>query len=201
MNKITTVEELDALRQEVGHLVVMTDDGPALVWMGEDQGWHSVRACTEDDWAEGERRLGVPADVDLDDDDCLPLTVLWHDGMHPLPDTPAPSAEDREALVALSEWIDAGNAHRDPEAVTWGRLAKITEEAGEVIAAYIGATGQNPRKGVTHDTADVVAELLDVAVTALGAVEHLRGHDGAALDLLAAKIVTVAERAGVVRRG
>lgn len=104
-----------------------------------------------------------------------------------------------DALVALSEWIDAGNAHRDPEAVTWGRLAKITEEAGEVIAAYIGATGQNPRKGVTHGAVDVVDELLDVAVTALGAVEHMTGHHGAALSMLEHKIEAVAARAGVIQ--
>ncbi len=101
------------------------------------------------------------------------------------------------ALVALSRWIDAGNAHRDPEAVTWGRLAKVAEEAGEVIAAYIGATGQNPRKGITCTTGDVIDELLDVAVTALAAIEHLNGHDGHALRLLDNKILRVANRAGV----
>jgi hypothetical protein len=103
------------------------------------------------------------------------------------------------ALVALSKWIDTGNVRRDQEAVTWGRLAKITEEAGEVIAAYIGATGQNPRKGVTHTHSDVVEELLDVAVTALGAVEHLTGHHGASLSLLDEKIERVAKRAGVIQ--
>jgi NTP pyrophosphatase (non-canonical NTP hydrolase) len=102
------------------------------------------------------------------------------------------------ALVALSQWIDAGNNQRDPEAITWGRIAKITEEAGEVIAAYIGATGQNPRKGVTHDIEQVVEELLDVAITALGAVEHLRGHGADALFLLEDKITRVATRAGVI---
>lgn len=106
-------------------------------------------------------------------------------------------AQVSAALVALSKWIDAGNAHRDPEAITWGRLAKLTEESGEVVAAYIGATGQNPRKGVTHDLDQVGKELLDVAITALGALEHLRGHDGQALALLNAAIVTVAVRAGV----
>jgi len=97
-------------------------------------------------------------------------------------------------LVALSRRIDTGNAHRDPESVAWGRLAKLTEESGEVIAAYIGATGQNPRKGVTHTTDDVLAELLDVAVTALGAYEHLDGHQGRALTALDAKIHAVADR-------
>lgn len=102
-----------------------------------------------------------------------------------------------EALVALSLWINEGNAHRDPEARTWGRLAKITEESGEVIAAFIGATGQNPRKGVTCTVEAVLAELLDVAVTALGAYEHLDGHTGRALDALDRKIEAVATRAGV----
>src|SRR5690625_2974981 len=67
----------------------------------------------------------------------------------------------------LSEWIDEANSQLPPEAATWARLAKITEEAGEVVAAHIGATGQNPRKGVTHTRADVEEELLDVALTAL----------------------------------
>jgi len=103
-----------------------------------------------------------------------------------------------EQLVALSRWIDAPNAHRDPEAQAWARLAKVGEEAGEVVAAFIGATGQNPRKGVTHTLEDVTEELLDVALTALAAVEHLRGHDGAAFELLEAKLERVAHRAGVL---
>ena len=115
-----------------------------------------------------------------------------------------PPAEDVEflfdqanaALAALSDWIDAGNAHRDPEAILWGRIAKIGEEHGEVIQALIGMTGQNPRKGVTHTQHDVIEELLDVAVTALGAIEHLT-QSGEALDYLADKIVRVAKRAGV----
>lgn len=104
-------------------------------------------------------------------------------------------------LVWLSEWIDAGNARRDPEARTWGRLAKITEEAGEVVAAFIGLTGQNPRKGVTHTEQDVADELLDVAVTALGAYEHLQGHQGTALDALLVKIRLVAARARAIGAG
>ena len=104
-----------------------------------------------------------------------------------------------EALVALSRWIDDGNAHRDPEAILWGRVTKIGEEFGETIQALIGATGQNPRKGVTHTFDAVLDELLDVAVTALGAYEHVVGHDGSALSQLDAKILRVADRAGVVK--
>jgi hypothetical protein len=98
-------------------------------------------------------------------------------------------------LVALSLWIDAGNAHRDPEAVLWGRVAKVSEEHGEAVAALIGATGQNPRKGTTHAMEDVEQELLDVAITALGAVEHIRGHDGRAITLLEDKLARVVGRA------
>lgn len=103
-----------------------------------------------------------------------------------------------EQLVALSCWIDAPNAHRDDEAQVWARIAKVSEEAGEVVAAYIGVIGQNPRKGVTHTLDDVTDELLDVALTALAAIEHLRGHDGMAFDLLEAKLDRVARRAGVL---
>lgn len=100
-------------------------------------------------------------------------------------------------LAELSRWIDDSNTHRDPEARTWGRIAKLAEETGEVVAAYIGATGQNPRKGVTHTDQEVVNELLDVAVTALAAVEHLLGNGGSALACLVVRIDHVHYRAGL----
>ncbi|MFC7849924.1 MazG-like family protein [Arthrobacter sp. NPDC057388] len=102
-----------------------------------------------------------------------------------------------QGVAALSSWIDEGNASRHPEAATWARLSKIAEEAGEVVAAYIGATGQNPRKGVTHTISDVEEELLDVALTALAALEHLRGHDARSGRLLAEKLTRTLERAGL----
>lgn len=105
-------------------------------------------------------------------------------------------------LIALSEWIDDSplNLTRDPEAATWGRLSKITEEAGEVIAAWIGVTGQNPRKGVTHTVEDVRKELLDTALTALCAFVHLNNNQGDAEAALSAHILWVGERAGVGTR-
>ncbi|MFT4187486.1 MAG: MazG-like family protein [Aeromicrobium sp.] len=105
--------------------------------------------------------------------------------------------ETSQGVAVLSAWIDAANIERDVEAATWARLAKITEEAGEVVAAYIGATGQNPRKGVTHTLADVEGELLDVAITALAALEHLRDHDGRCLELLDEKLRRTLDRAGL----
>lgn len=102
-------------------------------------------------------------------------------------------------LAALSDWIDTSpaNAVRDREAAAWGRISKVSEECGEVIEAFIGVTGQNPRKGIHGCIDDVVEELLDVAVTALAAVEHFNDNDGSSLDLFAAKVQHVANRAGV----
>ena len=104
-------------------------------------------------------------------------------------------------LAALSRWIDEhpANAARDREAALWGRLAKVTEEAGEVVAALIAVTGQNPRKPASGSMADVEKELLDVAVTALAAVEHLRGNDGGSLAALDAHVAALAVRAGLAR--
>lgn len=107
------------------------------------------------------------------------------------------STDLSRGIAALSTWIDEGNRDRNPEAATWARLAKITEEAGEVVAAQIGATGQNPRKGVTHSEEDVQEELLDVALTALAALEHLRGHDERSIELLADKLGRTLQRAGL----
>jgi hypothetical protein len=114
--------------------------------------------------------------------------------------TTSPQRGAPENLVALSRWIDAGNAHRDPEAQLWGRVAKIAEEHGEAVAALIGVTGQNPRKGITHTPEQLIDELLDVAITALGAVEHLTGHRGDAFALLEEKLERVTARAGAVPR-
>lgn len=111
--------------------------------------------------------------------------------------THAGAGKTADQIAGLSAWIDTAplNLMRDPEAVTWGRLAKIGEECGEVIAAFIGATGQNPRKGATHTMDDVRRELLDVAVTALCAVEHLDGNTGHCLSAFAEHVEHVAARA------
>lgn len=103
-----------------------------------------------------------------------------------------------DALIALGRWLDESNSHRDPEAMTVHRLFKLTEEAGEVASAYIGAKGVNPRKGVTNGMDEVLEELLDVAVTALGAYEHLQEYAGNSMRDLDAKIFKVARRAGVM---
>lgn len=98
-------------------------------------------------------------------------------------------------VARLSRWLDEAQGDRNPEAITWGRIAKVGEEFGEVVEAFIGATGQNPRKGVTHSMNDVIKENLDVAVTALGNVEHLTGNEGGSLFRLLVHLGRVVERA------
>lgn len=94
-------------------------------------------------------------------------------------------------LAELSGWIDGWVAASTEAEQLWGRTAKIAEEHGEVVKAIIGYLSQNPRKGEIYTLDGVVDELLDVAVTALGAVESIRGNDGRALSLLTEKIGAV----------
>lgn len=77
------------------------------------------------------------------------------------------------------------------------RNIKVAEEVGEVVDKLIGLTGANPRKGVYASEADVVEELLDGAISLLGAAESLLGNEGTALEALDRKIGRVFERAGL----
>lgn len=79
---IDTPEALAELRHNAGILVVLLDEGPAIVWMGEDESWHSIRGLNEDDVLPqdlGNLAISAGVDLDGDPDDVLPLTVLWRD--------------------------------------------------------------------------------------------------------------------------
>ncbi|MFG2845359.1 MazG-like family protein [Kitasatospora sp. NPDC048296] len=56
---------------------------------------------------------------------------------------------------------------------------KVSEEAGELAQAVIGARGINPNKGHSHTWDDVRAEACDTALTALVTL-HMLGGDPAA---------------------
>jgi NTP pyrophosphatase (non-canonical NTP hydrolase) len=91
-------------------------------------------------------------------------------------DQPSPGENDSpdlwSSVDALWTWLDAGRPHGDREGLLL-RVLKLSEEVGEVAEAVIGATGQNPRKGVTHTWDDVQGELCDVVITALVALRTL----------------------------
>jgi NTP pyrophosphatase (non-canonical NTP hydrolase) len=71
-----------------------------------------------------------------------------------------------------SAWLDTvpGVA---AETRVLSQILKVTEEAGEVAEAVIGATGQNPRKGFSHSWDDVAVELCDVVISALVALNRV----------------------------
>jgi hypothetical protein len=100
-------------------------------------------------------------------------------------------------LVRLSSWIDAPSAEQDKLTQLLLRVGKLTEESGEVWDALIGVIGQNPRKGVYATWEDVDKELLDVIVTAWGALEHRHGNKGVAAEMLSAFVRGLVNRAGI----
>ncbi|MER7669386.1 MazG-like family protein [Kitasatospora sp. NPDC096128] len=77
-----------------------------------------------------------------------------------------------ESVDHLVAWLDE-HSTQSPQEERLLRLLKLSEEIGEVGAAVIGATGQNPRKGVTHTWEDVQHELCDVVFSALVALRTL----------------------------
>lgn len=93
-----------------------------------------------------------------------------------------------EAVERATRWLDSH--HRPDDTEITMRLLKVTEEAGEAAQAWIGANGRNPRKGITHDREDVAAELADVVVSALVAINSLGLDPAAALAAKARALTT-----------
>lgn len=117
------------------------------------------------------------------------------------------------ALEGITAWLD--DANRELPGDDEMRIMKLGEEIGEareavegyfaaiqigygrVVSKYLGATGQNPRKGVTHTMDDVLDELADIAGTALSAIQHFTGNIDETREILIRKFVYMAGRAGV----
>ena len=103
-------------------------------------------------------------------------------------------------VACLVDWLDDANPRTDHEIAC--RVMKLTEETGEAVSAYLGWTGQNPRKGKCATLDDLTAELCDVIVTALialatvtgptayGAEARLQAHVSARFARLIARITT-----------
>jgi NTP pyrophosphatase (non-canonical NTP hydrolase) len=77
------------------------------------------------------------------------------------------------------------------------QLLKLSEEVGEVAEAYIGMTGLNPRKGVTHTRDDLTGEVADVIITAAVTIVRLTGSPAAARAAFEAHLAGVLTRAGL----
>jgi hypothetical protein len=81
----------------------------------------------------------------------------------------------RHDIERLDTYLDreVSQQYKDqPLAQDWARLSKIGEEYGEAVNAFIGTTGQNPRKGFFGSEDDVDNELVDIALTAILCLQH-----------------------------
>ncbi|MEV7774951.1 MazG-like family protein [Kitasatospora sp. NPDC086791] len=101
-----------------------------------------------------------------------------------------------ESVDHLVAWLDEQGS-QSPQEERLLRILKLSEEVGEVGAAVIGATGQNPRKGVTHSWEDVQHELCDVVFAALVALRTLTPD---AARVFADRLAYVEQRSAVSRR-
>jgi hypothetical protein len=94
-------------------------------------------------------------------------------------------------------WLDAANGRGPHETAV--RMMKIAEEAGGAVAAYIGLTGANPRKGVTTGAEELAGELCDVVLAALIALATVTGGTPQAESRLARHVAGRAVRLRALR--
>ncbi|MFG3022275.1 MazG-like family protein [Streptomyces sp. NPDC048254] len=80
--------------------------------------------------------------------------------------------ENWEQIRRLVGWLDEQSPVTGDMAKVM-RVLKVSEETGEVAEALHGVMGANPRKGHSHTWDDVHKELVDVAITALIALQTL----------------------------
>lgn len=94
-----------------------------------------------------------------------------------------------------TDWLNEYNVVTQEELGL--RILKVQEEAGEAATAWIGYVGQNPRKGRTHTKEQVENELVDVAVTALVALQSISGSAHARVNTrMCAVLQRMREREG-----
>jgi hypothetical protein len=137
---------------------------------------------------------------------CLFAPTGWSLLMPGTPPRPVVVAEEEPALyvcvwdhVARTlAWLDAVNGRGPHETAV--RVMKIAEETGETVAAYIGMTEQNPRKGTTTATTDDLAgELCDVVLAALVALATITGSTPQAESRLNRHVAAPAVRLRALR--
>jgi hypothetical protein len=108
---------------------------------------------------------------------------------------------DWHAVHAIDAWLDAevANEYRaQPLAQDLMRVVKVAEELGEAIQCLIGMTGQNPRKGKTHRTSDLLNELADVVFTGILAMQHFTKDPNATRWILIQKLADIERRVPVI---
>lgn len=89
----------------------------------------------------------------------------------------------------LAEWLG--------DVPVEAQLLKLSEEVGEVAEAYLGMSGFNRRKGLSHTRDDLAGELADVIITAALALVRVTGGPDAARAAFGAHLAGVLARSGI----
>lgn len=106
-------------------------------------------------------------------------------------------------LAEFSTYIDDRQAEEvfSANEGVYARVAKITEEAGELSGALLRYNGHNVIKEDGEPTAeDIGKHILSVAIAALGAYEHWTGNQGLSVPALEAQVRSLRELTGGVQR-
>jgi hypothetical protein len=114
-----------------------------------------------------------------------PVPYILTPRAHAALDGPAPVTVWRH-VATLVAWLDAANPRTDHEIAC--RVMKLAEETGEAVAAYIGMTGQNPRKGTCATRDDLASELCDVIITAMVALATIAADTASAEAIVQAHL-------------
>jgi len=115
-------------------------------------------------------------------------------------------------IAAITQWLDKANPALPGDSAM--RVMKIGEELaeayralaaidvvfGRAVEAYIGMTGQNPRKGVTHTQADLDNELADVVITALCALMHFTASGYGTYRPIIVRGIVASKIAAIIKR-
>lgn len=104
---------------------------------------------------------------------------------------------DWQVIETVDRWLDdfVPTVYDKTLAQDWARISKVSEELGEAVQAFIGFTGQNPRKGVTNGLDPVLDELADTALTAIFAMQHFTKNTSVVREILRAKQQKIYQRA------
>lgn len=94
----------------------------------------------------------------------------------------------------LQEWEAIETLSRRSGVTTAKLLSELGIAIGWAAQVRIGQVGRNPRKGVTHNPADVTATLCNIIVTGQTLLVSVLGDGAAARDTLAAKTAAILTR-------
>ncbi|SRR5712691_1618791 len=106
-----------------------------------------------------------------------------------------------QAIDIIDKWLDTSVSDHykiQPLAQDWARISKVGEEVGEAIQAFVGYTGQNPRKGFTNDQEKVLDELADVVFTAILAIQHFTKDANVTRAILRSSLRNIYHRIKVI---